>query len=153
MIQRIQSVYLLLASLALFALFLFPLANVFDLTEAKRIEITGVYKVVGEQVVQVESFTLLTIATIILALLPLVLIFLYKNRIRQMWLVYGNAILVVAYSYWISVVLKGAVGANLQISDYGIGIGMSSISVLCLVLAARGIKRDERLIKSADRLR
>ncbi len=153
MIQRIQSVYLFLASLALFALFVFPLANVFDVTGAKRIKITGIFEVVGDQVVQIESFILLTIATVILGLLPLVLIFLYKNRNKQMWMIYGVAVLVVAYSYWISVVLKGVVGTNLQVSDYGIGIGLSSVSVLLLVLAARAIKRDELLVKSADRLR
>lgn len=153
MIQRIQSVYLLLASLALFALFIFPLANIFDVTGAKRIKITGVYEVAENGLIQKESFIVLTIATVVLAIVPLVLIFLYKNRKRQMLFVYGTAALVLLYSYWLSNVLKNATTLILQISDYGIGIGLSSVAVLFLILAARGIRKDEKLVKSADRLR
>lgn len=153
MIQRIQSVYFLLASLALFALFIFPLANVFDAAGAKRIKITGVYEIVGEELLQKESFTLLTIAAVVLAVLPLVLIFLYKNRKQQMLLTYILTAVVILFSYWVSVAIKGATSAVLHISDYGIGIGLSSVAVLFLILAARGIKKDEQLIRSADRLR
>ncbi|MFD1631658.1 DUF4293 domain-containing protein [Pseudopedobacter beijingensis] len=153
MIQRIQSVYLLLASLALFALFIFPLANVLDASGAKRIRITGVYEIAENGLVQKESFLLLTIATVVLALIPLVLIFLYKNRKQQMLFVYLTAGLVIGYSYWLSTLLKSATVVSLQASDYGIGIGLSSVAVLFLILAARGIKRDDQLVRSADRLR
>lgn len=153
MIQRIQSVYLFLASLALFALFVFPLANVFDVTGAKRVKITGIYEIAENGLIQKESFIVLTIVTVILAIIPLVLIFLYKNRNKQMMFVYGAAVLVLAYSYWLSIILKNATALTLQISDYGIGIGLSSVTILFLILAARAIRRDEKLVKSADRLR
>ncbi len=153
MIQRIQSIYLFLASLALFLLFVFPLANVFDVTGAKRIKITGIYEIAENGLIQKESFILLTIVTVILAIIPLILIFLYKNRKKQMILVYVTVILVLLYSYWLSTILKNSTALTLQVSDYGIGIGLSSIAVLFLILAARGIRSDERLIKSADRLR
>jgi hypothetical protein len=153
MIQRVQSVYLLLASLSLFALFIFPVATVFDNGTIKKITVNGVYETVNNSVVQTESFILLTIATGILGVLPLVLIFLYKNRKKQMLFVYLLAAVVIAYSYWLSVVLKQATTALLQMSDYGIGIGLSSLCILFLVLAAKGINRDEKLVRSADRLR
>lgn len=153
MIQRIQSVYLLFASLSLFALFIFPVATVFDNGTIKKITVNGVYETVDNTIVQTENFMLLTIATVVLAVLPLVLIFLYKNRKKQMLYVYLLAALIIAYSYWLASVLKQATTALLQMSDYGIGVGLSSVSIVFLVLAAKGIYRDEKLVKSADRLR
>lgn len=153
MIQRIQSVYLLLSSLSLFALFVFPIATVFDNGVIKQITVNGVYQTVENSMVKTESFLLLTIATAVLATIPLVLIFLYKNRKRQMLYVYLFAAVIIAFSYWIASVLKQSTTALLQMSDYGIGVGLSSVSIIFLVLAAKGINRDEKLVKSADRLR
>src|SRR5690606_37977472 len=115
MIQRIQSIYLFLASLALFLLFVFPLANVFDVTGAKRITITGIYEIAENGLIQKESFILLTIVTVILAIIPLILIFLYKNRKKQMILVYVTVILVLLYSYWLSTILKNSTALTLQV--------------------------------------
>ncbi|MBD3748266.1 MAG: DUF4293 domain-containing protein [Sphingobacteriales bacterium] len=155
MIQRIQSVYLFLASLAIYLLFLFPIANLSTATGAKKkkIMITGVYETINGQVAQTESFTLLMIATVMIGIVPIVLIFLYKNRKRQLTLVYTAVIVFIAYSFWISQTVKSASGTILQISDYGIGAGLTSVAVLFLILAGRGIQRDEKLVKSADRLR
>ena len=153
MIQRIQTLYLLLASLALFALFLFPIASVFDLDGMKKITVMGVYETVNGTVVQTDNFLLLTIATVVLAFIPLVLIFLFKNRLKQRMFIYIDVVLVIAFSYWLASVVKNASQTALQLGDYGIGIGLSSLSILFLILAARGITRDEKLVKSADRLR
>lgn len=153
MIQRIQTIYLLLASLSLFALFLFPIATVFEAQGAKKITVNGVYQTIDNNIVQTDSFLLVTIATVILAVLPLVLIFLYKNRKRQLLFAYLLIVFVIGYSFWLSQVLKAATTTLLEVSDYGIGAGLSSIAILFLVLAAKGINRDEKLVKSADRLR
>lgn len=67
--------------------------------------------------------------------------------------VYLLAAVIIGFSYWIASVLKQSTTALLQISDYGIGVGLSSVSIIFLVLAAKGINRDEKLVKSADRLR
>ncbi len=100
-----------------------------------------------------ESFTLLTIATAIFGFIPLILIFLYKNRKRQMMLVYGAVVILIGLSFWLAQTVKGATDTVMQISDYGIGAGLSSVAILFLVLAGKGINRDEKLVKSADRLR
>ncbi|MDB5109530.1 MAG: hypothetical protein JWR67_644, partial [Mucilaginibacter sp.] len=52
MLQRIQSIYLLLASLALFALFIFPLVhNVYVDNKPVTVMITGLYQDInGQQV-------------------------------------------------------------------------------------------------------
>lgn len=155
MIQRVQSIYLLLASLALFALFLFPLAhNVYVNGKPLTIMVTGVYQDVNGQNTQTQSFWGITIATAVLAVVPLVIIFLYKNRKQQMTFGYLTLVLIVGYSFWLSQMAKGVMG-NVQIDthNWGIGLFLSSISMLLILLAIRAIKGDEKLVKSADRLR
>lgn len=152
MIQRIQSIYLFLASLAIYALFLFPVVNIFMGDGAKKIMATGVDQIINGQATH-EPFTLLTIATAILGLIPIVLIFMFKNRKKQATLVYLNVFLVIGFSFWLAQTIKGAAGKTLEISDYSIGAGLTSVSILFLILAAKGILRDDKLVKSADRLR
>ena len=153
MIQRIQTIYLFLASIAIYLLFIFPIVNTLTTDGARQIKITGVYETVSNQVVQTEPFTLLTIATAILGLIPLVLIFQFKNRKRQLTMVYSLVVVIIAYSFWISQTIKAAANTTLEISNYSIGAGLTSVAILFLVLASKGIQRDEKLVKSADRLR
>jgi hypothetical protein len=153
MLQRIQTVYLFIASLAIYALFLFPVASVFNHIGAQKIMVTGAYQSLGNQVVQTQNFLPLSIATVILGLLPLVLIFLYKNRNRQQVLIYGCIVIVLAHSYWLTQTVQNTSETVLKISDYGIGAGLPSVVILFLVLAAKAVGRDEKLVKSADRLR
>jgi hypothetical protein len=155
MLQRIQSIYLLFAGLVIAALFLFPLIhNVYVNGKPVTIMVTGIYQDVNGQSTHTESFMALAIATAFVALLPVILIFLYKNRKQQIALCYGLMLVVIAYSYWVSQVVKSAIGdAYLTMSNYGIGIILLSLSVLLVVFAQKAIQRDEKLIKSADRLR
>ena len=153
MIQRIQSVYLFIASIAIYAFYLFPIANILSAYGAKKIMITGVFETFNGQVAQTTSFTLLSVVTGIVGIIPLILIFLYKNRKRQATYVYLTVLLLIGLSFWIAQTVKGASNGLLQVSDYGIGAGLSSVSILFLILAAKGILRDEKLVKSADRLR
>lgn len=153
MLQRIQTVYLFIASLSIYGLFLFPVASVFNNLGATKIMVTGAYQTIGNQVVQTQSFLMLNIATAILGLLPLILIFLFKNRNQQQVLIYGLVVIVLAHSYWLTQTVQNISQSVLKISDYGIGAGLPSITILFLVLAAKAVGRDEKLVKSADRLR
>ena len=155
MIQRVQSVYLLLASLALFALFLFPLAhNVYVNGKPLTIMVTGIYQDVNAQNTRTEFFLGITVATVILALIPIALIFLYRNCRQQIALGYVTLILIVGYSFWLSQMAKGIMGrVQIDTHNWGIGLFLSSISMLLMLLAIRAIKSDEKLVKSADRLR
>ena len=153
MIQRAQSVYLFLASAVIYCFYLFPIANVMSADGAKKIMIIGVFETINNQVVQTTPFTLLSIVTGIVGIIPLVLIFQYKNRKRQATFVYLAVLVLIGLSFWIAQTVKEASNGLLQVSDYGIGAGLSSVAILFLVLAAKGILRDEKLVKSADRLR
>ena len=155
MLQRIQSVYLLLASLVIFALFLFPLVhNVYVAGVPSTIKVTGVYQDVSGAQSNTQSFILLIAATVIVAVLPLVLIFWYKKRKRQMMLCYAYILVVFGYSFWMAQTVKSLTGgADLTTNNFGIGILLSPIAIVLILAAAKGIQRDEKLVKSADRLR
>jgi hypothetical protein len=157
MIQRIQTVWLLVASLTLFLLFLFPYLQYFDnFGTAMVIKVTGIYQGVSEGVIQAKSFILQTIVTVVLALLPLVTIFNYKDRKKQLQICYLNIFLVLLLGIWFYVTSSNAVAEvnkTLAIENIGIGALLAPLDIVFLFLAAKGIRNDEKLIKSVDRLR
>jgi hypothetical protein len=71
----------------------------------------------------------------------------------QQLLIYGLLIIVLAHSYWLTQLVQNASQTVLKISDYGIGAGLPSVVILFLVLAAKAVARDDKLVKWADRLR
>lgn len=155
MLQRIQSIYLLLSSLALYALFLFPFAhNVYLDGKPSTVMATGLFQDVNGQQTHVLFFVALTIATAVIGLLPLVLIFLYTNRKRQIACCYYLVVLLIAYSFWMAQTVKNVMGGiQLDTHNWGIGLFLTSVSIVFLIAAIKAIQRDEKLIKSADRLR
>ena len=155
MLQRIQSIYLLLATLSLFALFLFPLVhNVFIDGKPETIMVTGVYQDVNGRHLHIIFFVALTAATVIVGLVPLMLISLYKNRKRQINLCYIAILVIIGYSFWMAQTAKQVMGGiQIDTHNWGIGLFMSSLSLVFIIMAIKGIQRDEKLVRSADRLR
>jgi hypothetical protein len=156
MIQRIQSVYLLAASLVLFALFLFPLVNNLILNgHADNIMVTGIYEVINGVRTKTSSFIFLTLATVVAGLLPLIGIFLYKNRKKQISYCYIAIVLLIGYSFYSAETVKDFVGAGVTLrpENYGLGIILPSLAIVLIFFAIRGINKDEKLVRSADRLR
>jgi len=155
MLQRIQSIYLLFASIVLFALFVFPLAhNIFVDGKLVNVSVTGVYEIINGDDKLLQSFLPLTIATVIAALIPLVLIFLYKNRKQQITISYVAILVLIGYSFWMAQTVKGAVGPiTLAYKNMGIGLFLTSLSIVLIIFAVKAIQWDEKLVKSADRLR
>lgn len=155
MLQRIQSIYLLLATLAIAALFIFPLINnVYVEGQLSTIKITGVYQDVNGQQQNIVPFTALSVLTGFMALIPLVIIFMYKNRHLQRTLCYCAMLIIIGFSFWVSEVAKNTIGdATIGLSNYGVGVILMSLSILFIILAQKAIQRDDKLVKSADRLR
>jgi hypothetical protein len=155
MLQRVQSVYLFLASLALFALFLFPLVHgVYVDGKPLTIMVTGVFQDVNGQHTHTQFFVGLTVATVIIALIPLAIIFRYKNRKQQIALSYSTMLVIIGYSFWMAQLAKGVMGSiQIDTHNWGIGLFLSTISLLFILFAIKAIQRDEKLVKSADRLR
>ena len=157
MIQRIQTLWLFLASLTLFLLFVFPYAHFSDsIGIGYALKITGLYKVVAGQDFVANSFILQPIVLVVLALIPFLIIFNYKNRKKQRQLTYGTLLLTLIFGCWLYFSTKNAVEAIQQqigIGNVAIGSLLVPICIIFLFLAQKGIQNDEKLIKSAERLR
>ena len=157
MIQRIQSVWLLVSSLVLFGLFLFPYVGYIDLVGlGKNIYVSGVYSSVNNVATKESGFLLMTIVTVLLGLFPLFIVFKYKSRKLQLKLILGQVVLLCLMAIWMFVAasrildqINQTIGAN----NIGVGFFLLPVSVICLAFAIKGIRNDEKLIKSADRLR
>jgi hypothetical protein len=155
MLQRVQTIWLFFATAAIFSLFLFPYLQVVDADgTAKALKVTGVYQDVNGQVVKTEPFTALTIATVVLGLLPFVIIFFFRNRKKQINICYLTILAILGYSFWLVQTAKSVLGnVTLELGNYGIGVILPSLAILFIILALRGIRKDEMLVRSADRLR
>ncbi|TDX84772.1 DUF4293 family protein [Epilithonimonas xixisoli] len=129
MLQRIQTIWIFLAVLG--ALFLNLTAQDFDILGGNL---------------------LINISTVLLILLGLLSIFSFKNRKRQILLnnisIFINALLLGFLIYWL---LK--LPGGISFPEKGIEPVFSVIAIVCLLLANVYIKKDERLVKSVDRLR
>ncbi|WP_353780221.1 DUF4293 family protein [Winogradskyella sp. 3972H.M.0a.05] len=136
MLQRIQTVYLLLAAgISAGLIFVFHL---WTTTEEVAFFAKDNYTYLGMFIGS--------------ALLSLISIFSYKNRKSQFVLgrlnIILNFILLGVFVYQ-SLNLSG----ETNVSEKGIGILLPIFSIVFLVLANKAIKKDEDLVKSVDRLR
>lgn len=157
MIQRIQTVWLLLASLSILGLFLFPYLHYSDATVlGKSLLVTGKYQQQVGESIREQFFFLQTVATVILAALPLYIIFKYKDRKLQIQLIILEIVLIILFGFWLYSTASKALTETqrfLSASNIGVGFFFPPIAIVFLFLAMSGIRRDESLIKSAERLR
>jgi len=146
MIQRIQSLWLFLAAMLNGALFITPLY---------RYNFPGLaYS--PWQYESVRSFSPLMIIAAIITLLPLIALFLFKDRKKQKGMIWLS---ILGIASFVSVMLMHV--ANLKNStppatnlEYVLpGFLPAIAAIIALLLALRGINKDEKLVKSLDRLR
>lgn len=145
MIQRIQSLFLLLAAGGLGSLFAVPFARSKKAIEESAFLQDGLYNL-SDHIALMVVFGLT-------ALLALISIFLYRNRKLQLRLIALTLIGVLA-GIALAVVLFMRQGITLDsnIQD-GIGAYLPLAAILFLALAYRFIQKDEKLVRSMDRLR
>jgi len=154
MIQRIQTLYLIVAALLVAALFFVPFA-----------ELTGkdgayyLFNISGINVVSSGSSTSLDNAMPVLVLVCLSLImvvlsiFLFKNRISQIRISYisisflfGLKALMYYYTWSSNNVPIGGLHSKIYAT-------LPLIAAISVFLAIRNIRKDENLVKSIDRIR
>ena len=141
MIQRIQSVWLLLATLCA--------AFTYRISFYSGNKLGADNKPVFERLTASSHFILL-ISTALLVAGCLITIFLYKNRKQQLWLTIGAAVLAVINLF----IYFGQTKKFLpNESNYGLAAILTLAIPVLLILAARGIWKDEKLVKSVNRLR
>ncbi|MBU8892558.1 MAG: DUF4293 domain-containing protein [Bacteroidales bacterium] len=152
MIQRIQSIYLLVATILLGSIFAYPFAELLGADGQLFI-----FKFNGLVIENEEVLYLLTVPPIILLVITVLIsftsIFLYKKRIIQMRLNSFNIIIMIGYLglnyyyiYNFSKQLDGVV-------SYEITAIFPFVAAVLTYLAIRAIGKDEALIRSMDRIR
>ena len=157
MIQRIQSVFLLLAFLAVVVLFFYPLAGIYAQLATYDFYVFGFKNLSKEPSIIsfMTTFPLLLI-NILVAAFAIGCIFMYKNRITQMKIVRLAILLEIVFLALVFFVYEKIIETNLQASFDDIiwrGIYLKLVSLVFLVLAYRAIMKDEKLVRSVDRLR
>ncbi len=112
------------------------------------------FQEVNGQLAHTQFFVALTAATVVVGLIPLIIIFLYKNRKQQIALCYSAILVIIGYSFWMAQMAKEVMGSiQIDTHNWGIGLFLSTISLLFILFAIKAIQRDEKLVKFADRLR
>lgn len=154
MIQRIQSLYLLLALAAVGTLFFIPIAELLINKEYTFIfKHSGLFEVQGKkEILSVSSLPLMSLF-IINMFLSFVTIFLYKNRLLQLRVCVINMILLLGSLGIIYYYIAVAFSDFEAIVSYSISAIMPLIAAILTWLAFRAIKKDEKLVKSMDRIR
>ncbi|WP_316797537.1 DUF4293 domain-containing protein [Pedobacter agri] len=155
MIQRIQTIWFFLATLILVLLFFFPLATKMVDGSLEQIYTNGLHHYLqgkNGKTLNVEVFLPLLISHIVLVILCFVNIFLFKKRSLQKRIALLNIVLIIGFSFWCSIYAKELTG-GIEGASFGIGAYLPAIAILFIILAIFGINKDERLIRSAERLR
>lgn len=154
MIQRLQTVFLALAAILMSLLFSRPMSFA---TTDQALPAGNVQNMLADGVYNTQDHIVLLILAILGILVPLITIFLYRNRPLQMKLSRLSIALAGLFIVLIIVFLqqnnqKLAFESEIPI-EYGYGCIIPVLAILFLALAIRYIRKDEKLVRSADRLR
>jgi hypothetical protein len=148
MIQRIQSIYLLLASALFGGSYYLPFAHA-NVTPTPNTAATNAF---ADSILGLPDSQLGQGCVIVAAIFCLIAIFRYHHRLRQI------STIGIAF-------LGGIIGAGAMVYAYitdGSSVGGATpdfggllilVALLCCVLAIRAVRKDEHLVKSMDRLR
>ena len=162
MLQRIQTIFMFLALVAGILIFFFPVANYISDTNYLTFFIHTIKDMAPDPFAETSAgstlfgqwFTLPLAAGQFLILVVLFFtIFKFKKRILQIRLnslnIFLNVLLVGGVFYY-TTSIEEITGAS---SDYGIAVIFPLIAIILLFAANFYIRKDEKLIRSANRLR
>ena len=140
MIQRKQTLWLLLATIAAFLTLKFPFytGNILDAT----------INVKAFKLLDARFNILITILSVAVGVIALITIFLYNDRKRQMLISVVNLVLSLGV-----IVLYYLQTKNFVDGAYSITSLLTLIIPVLIIMAIIGIRKDEKLIKSVGRLR
>lgn len=154
MIQRIQSVFLFLAAVTSGLLFLFPIAWFRDFTV--KLYVTHVQDFVPGSELVFNKYMLLPLLLLaaIVVVLPILILFMYKNmpgqlRMIRLCILFNLVLIGLIFFFYVAQIEAVTVSE----ATYDKGIFLPLIALVFLFLALRGVRKDIKLIRSADRLR
>lgn len=155
MLQRIQTVFLLLATLCMGALFIpsFSFASVDGDTSTMQ---NAAQAMMGDGIFNIYDHIIILVLVVVAAALVFVSIFQFKNRRLQLTLnrigmAAGILVILLAAIFFYQDYEMMDSGQYLISIDFGILAPI--IFIVFVLIASRYIKKDDKLVKSMDRLR
>lgn len=156
MIQRIQSVYLLLIAVLAGLTVGLPVASMINVSKNLLyvVDIRGISLITptGDAIIQTTT-SMLTTCAAVSGILALVVLFSFKNRVKQIRLSVINFIFMIAYYPFYAYYIWSACDKL----DAQFHVKLAAIfPLVCIILnylAIGSIGKDEKLVKSLDRLR
>lgn len=147
MIQRIQSVFILVAELLVASLYLLKFADLSVNGELFTFTANGIFN--GETLIFDGLPIMIFIGLIVL--LHIVILFIYKKRILQIrMLAFTIVLLLGLFGMFFYFTYAGFQGAKIA---FKLPVVFPVIAVILDYLAIRAIGKDEALIRSIDRIR
>lgn len=148
MIQRIQSIYLLLVTGLLIASMCLPVGSLINLNGA-----VSVFKPLGLTMGDTFQSTWGLFCILMLAsIVAFATIFLFKNRILQIRMTIFNSLLLVGY-YMAFLAFFFVLRSDETSFQFHWALCFPLIAIILNYLAIRAIGRDEAMVHAADRLR
>ncbi len=153
MIQRIQTIYLLFATVLISLMHFFPLAKI--LGGSNAIIVFRSYGFFSESITSelLPSFPFFILISVVI-ILYILAIFLYGNRNLQARICRLNILLLIGsvgmLTYYIIHMYRAMAGVEYS---FQITIIFPLISIVFTWLAIRGIVKDEALVRSVDKIR
>lgn len=143
-LQRIQSVYLLIAAILMAVFAFFP---------ALLIEQGGEQFAYGALSTTKVGFPLMMVLVVLISLLAVIDIFMYKNLQRQMTVCFVD--IIISLSLILAIGIQAFVIGRKE--DVTVtcqwAMALPVLSVVFLMLAHKAMSRDKKLLRDSDRLR
>ncbi|NOR76011.1 MAG: DUF4293 family protein [Draconibacterium sp.] len=147
MIQRIQTIYILVAEILIASLFFLKFADLSANNELYTFSIEGILN--GETLV-FDGLPIMIFIGLI-TLLHLVIIFMYKKRVLQIRITVFTIILLLGLTgLFFYFIYTGFTGAKVA---FKVPMVFPVVAIILDYLAIRAIGKDEALVRSLDRIR
>jgi hypothetical protein len=155
MIQRIQTLYLLLVVVLTTVTFFSPVAGLQHAEQAAIYEMSyrGLFEMNVSGNNMLANTWMLTALMALIPLLSFITIILFKKRMLQIRLIIFNIVLMAGF-YGLMFIYLWQYGKSLEASLYlEIPAAFPLVGIILSIMAIRAIGKDEALIKSLNRIR
>ena len=140
MLQRIQTIYLLAVIICMILTFVFP---VIMLSPEGQMPV--------DAFLRIDNYLVLSAVIAFIFVLTCIIVFLFKKRKLQVQLCWFSNILIVAF--YVLFFLSGFECQGSILEHVKLGMVFPLVGLILNLLAIRFIKKDEKLIRSLDRIR
>ena len=153
--QRIQTVFLVIAIISLIAAIIFPIWVHEAVGQTHKL-FAFHYSITGQSGAMNTTEYLPYCLTAVLAIASITISIIeirkFKDRVLQMKLGALNS-LFLAGTILAAFIFSNQLSKEFQGGQFGLGLWLPGVAVLCNLLANRFIRRDEKLVRDSNRLR